>query len=160
MRRDEAQRRNQTLEEFNTWSETHPQGDSFCDEQLAKLGQTQDNFILDARLGWFFIPDSIKVYLDVSIEEAAKRRLADINTPGRAETIVHTLEQIKEHIKKRVESDTTRYKKLYGVSAYDPTKFDIAIDTTEMSPQQVVDAVIGAITKMGIDLPPLNKETN
>ncbi|NCN22588.1 hypothetical protein GW934_03820, partial [Candidatus Falkowbacteria bacterium] len=43
------------------------------DEYQKKLGETEDNFIIEGRTSWYFIPNSLKIYLDVSLEEGAKR---------------------------------------------------------------------------------------
>lgn len=157
MRRDEAQKRNLTIEEFNDWSEKNPEGDKIFDDRMEMMGKTQDNFVIDARLGWYFIPQSIKVFLDVELNEGAKRRFAEINKPGRAEEHQTTLAQVKKILSDRTKHDLVRYGALYGIKEYDKTKFDIVIDTTEMTPQQVVDGILGSIKKMEVENP---KESN
>jgi len=153
MRRDEAAKKGMTIEEFNDWSLKNKVGDKFFDDKQKDMGETQDNFVIDGRLAWYFIPNSIKVFLDVDIDEASRRRFAEINKPGRAEEHAQTFEEVKKIIVDRTKHDLERYTALYGISSYDKTKFDIIIDTTELSPEQVTDAILGSIKKMGYELP-------
>ena len=149
MRRDEASSKNMTLEEFNDWSLKNKMGDKFFDDKQKELGEKQDNFVIDGRLAWYFIPHSIKVFLDVDIDEGARRRFAEINKPGRAEQHLTSLEDVKKVLIDRTKHDLERYGDLYGIKEYDKKKFDIVIDTTQLSPQQVADAILDSIRKMG-----------
>ena len=50
-------------------------GDSTKSE--IEYAKEHDNFIIDARLGWYAVPESFKVYLTIDINEAAKRAFYD-----------------------------------------------------------------------------------
>ena len=153
MRRDEAQRRGMTLEQFNEWSLQNEIGDKYFDDLQKNMGEHDDNFIIDGRLAWYFIPHSIKVYLDVDIDEATRRRFAEINRPGRAEAQLSTIDDVKKTLVDRTAHDLTRYGKIYGITKYDINDFDIAIDTTNLKPEEVADVILSAIQKMGVKLP-------
>jgi cytidylate kinase len=73
IRREKAKERGLTLEEYNKLGETDPSTDLEVDEYQKKLGETQDNFIIEGRTSWHFIPHSFKIFLDVSFEEGARR---------------------------------------------------------------------------------------
>ncbi len=47
--------------------------DRILDERSQALGQTEDQFILDGRLAFHYVPHSFKIFLTVPPEEAAKR---------------------------------------------------------------------------------------
>ncbi len=47
--------------------------DTLLDTRSADLGKNEDNFIIDGRLAFHFIPHSFKLFLTVPPEEAAKR---------------------------------------------------------------------------------------
>ncbi len=158
MWREEAQRRGMTVDDFAAWLATHLEEDKKFDDKQQEMGFTQDNFIIDARMAWFFIPHSIKVFLDVDIDVAAQRRFGQQNDPSRAEKSFASLADVKTELLNRTKADLSRYTALYGVSEYDKTKFDIVIDTTELTPEQVVDAVLGSIKKMGYELPKQTKK--
>src|SRR3989344_6212851 len=46
--------------------------DQVLDSRQKRLGEEEKNFVLDARLGWFFIPQSFKVYLKVDPKVGAQ----------------------------------------------------------------------------------------
>ena len=65
--REIAVKRGITLLELSKLAETDKSIDEELDERQIKLGEEEDNFIIDARLGWHFIPNSIKIFLDVTL---------------------------------------------------------------------------------------------
>ena len=66
--REIAAKRGITLLELSKLAETDRSIDKELDNYQIQLGKDEDNFIIDARLGWHFIPDSIKIFLDVNDE--------------------------------------------------------------------------------------------
>ncbi len=38
-----------------------------------KMNEEQDNFFMNSKAGWFFIPSAFKIYIDVSPDVGAKR---------------------------------------------------------------------------------------
>ena len=71
--REKAQEKGLTLVEYQKMGETDPSIDREIDEYQKKLGETLDNFVIEGRTSWYFIPHSFKIFLDVSPEEGAKR---------------------------------------------------------------------------------------
>lgn len=51
--------------------------DREVDKRQAQLGQVDDNFIIDGRLAFYFIPHSFRVRLVVDSQEAARRIFGD-----------------------------------------------------------------------------------
>ena len=62
---------------FNEYLGEHPEIDQQIEKSAAEYAKDHDNFIIDARLGWYAVPESFKVYLRVDIDEAAKRAFED-----------------------------------------------------------------------------------
>lgn len=56
-------KRGMTLAEYNKLGETDPSTDIEVDEYQKKLGETEDNFIIEGRTSWHFIPHSLKFLL-------------------------------------------------------------------------------------------------
>ena len=82
-----------------------------------------------------------KFYLDASVRERAKRRLAEL----RKQDADATLESVEAEIKERDEKDTTR--------AHSPLRAAedaIIVDTTDKTIDEVVDFIIEAVHKRGI----------
>lgn len=144
IRREIAKRRNMTLAEYNTYGETHPETDIEVDQYQRDLGAQHDNFIIQGRTSYHFIPHSIKIYLDVDLDEGAKRIWKDvkINANIRNEGDPETLEELKQSLIERVQSDTARYDKYYHIDVYDPSNFDIVIDTTNITPDEAVTQIL------------------
>ena len=62
-----------SIDELNAIGEIDPTTDTSVDEYQRTLGKTTDNFIVEGRLSWHFIPHSIKIFLSCDLDEAAKR---------------------------------------------------------------------------------------
>ena len=62
-RRQLAKDRGMTLHELNKIGETESWTDIEADKISEKIGQEENNFVMDAKIGFHFIPQSIKVFL-------------------------------------------------------------------------------------------------
>lgn len=145
-RRMRAKELGMTIEQFNALGEKQDFTDREADEWQKNLGLTEDNFVIDGRLGFHFIPHSIKVFCDVSDAAAAERIYHDQShhRPDRiAQTPVHSAEEQKKLNMHRDDSDVLRYKKIYGIDNYmDPKNFDFIIDTSNITVEQAVDKIL------------------
>lgn len=113
---------------FNEYLNSHPEIDQEIEKSAAKYAEEHDNLIVDARLGWYAIPESFKVYLRVDIDVAAKRAFYD---EKRKETEkFETIEEQKQDMIKRFNSENERFFKLYGVHKEDMSNYDLVVDTT------------------------------
>src|SRR5690606_17762638 len=65
-----------TLGLFNKQAETDPNIDNRIDEQLRALRE-QEDIVIDSRLGFYWIPESFKVYLDINEDLAVARIFND-----------------------------------------------------------------------------------
>lgn len=113
------------------------------DKQLDKWQKSlnkKKNFVINSRLGFYFIPKSIKIFLDVNSNEAARRIYNDRKRKTEKENI--TLAQTKRNIKKRIGSEKQRYKKYYNLNPYLKKNYDFWLDTTKLNIKQVVDKVL------------------
>lgn len=120
--------------------------DTILDNRQINLGKTEDNFIIDGRLAFHFIPNSIKIFLTVDPIEAAWRIFWD---ETRAWTEVHeTIEHAAENIIIRRKSEDERYMKYYGLHIYDMNLYNIVVDTTNKNPDEVYQTVIDRIHEL------------
>lgn len=143
-RRMAAKKRGLTLEEFNMLGESDPSTDKDADDFQKKLGFERDNFIIDGRLGWYFIPHSVKIFLDVNDDVSAERVFNDQNNSSRInQTKTSSVMEQKELSVKRNLSDKKRYEQIYGIKNFiDPKNYDLVIDTSKISITDVVDKII------------------
>lgn len=148
IRRQKASDRGMTLEEYNKLGETDPSTDLEVDEYQKELGEKEDSFIIEGRTSWHFIPHSLKIYLDVDLEEGAKRILKEVqggNDRNLGE--VEGVNDIEKEIKERMRSDNERYEKYFNIDCYDTENFDIVIDTTNLSEMEVFEKVMEEVRK-------------
>ncbi len=139
LRREAAAKRGLTLAEYNKLGETDPSTDIEVDEYQKKLGETEDNFIIEGRTSWHFIPHSLKLYIDVSDEVGAKR-IFMANREGEDKSM-NTYEDVLTSVKERKASDRKRYLQFFGIDTYDLKNYDFVIDTDNMTPEQVFNEV-------------------
>jgi predicted cytidylate kinase len=146
-----AEARGLTIDEFNKLGETEAFTDKDADEYQKKLGETEDNFVIDGRLSWYFIPKSIKIFLNVEPRKAAERIFADrkINDKRSDEPNYQTVEEAETAIKDRLLSDQARYKKWYGIDFLDLSHYDLVLETTPMSAQDALQAVLDFLKSRG-----------
>ena len=145
MRGKMALDRGMTIDELNKLGEKESFTDHDVDEYQKKLGQREDNFVIDARLGFHFIPQSYKVFLTVDEKVAAERIFKAPKRPD--EPVYKSVDDVRKAVRARIESDTLRYKKYYGINYTDRKQYDLVIDTTSFSPEQVADMIIAELKK-------------
>ena len=134
-----AKEKNMSITEFNIYLESHPQIDIQIEKSAAEYAKNNDNLIIDARLGWYAVPHSFKVYLKVDIDVSAKRAF---NDPKRKATeSFNTVEEQKQDIIKRYNLENERYFKLYGIRKDDMSNYDLVIDTTNMTAKETSDKI-------------------
>lgn len=133
-----ADDRGMTLLELSRVAEQSREIDEKLDSWQEALGEADDNFIMDGRVSFLFLPGSVKIFLDADIDVAAKRIFGDMRAQEKENS---TLEATKVNIMRRRESETMRYKKYYNVDYTDKGNYDIWIDTTSISVRQVVDKI-------------------
>lgn len=115
--------------------------DNILDDRQKKLGKTENNFIIDWRLAFYFIPHWLKIFLQVESHEAAKRVFHDETRRTSVESHFD-IEEAAKNIDIRRKSEDERYMKYYGIHIYDMSFYDIVIDTTGKSPERVFDEVM------------------
>ena len=128
------------LSEFTKYVEEHPEIDIEIENSAKKHAETHDNFIIDARLGWYAVPESFKVYLKVHIDEAAKRAFNDEKRKDLEN--YSSIDEHKQALIERTNSENERYLNLYGVDRTDMNNYDLVVDTTDKTPDEVASIII------------------
>ncbi|HLD57434.1 MAG TPA: cytidylate kinase family protein [archaeon] len=139
LQRSIAKKRGITLVELQKLEEKDPSIDKEVDQTQVDLGKQQDNFVIDSRIGWHFIPHSVKIFLKVSDQEAARRIF---NQKREDEKYNKTLEQTLSGIKSRKTSELKRFKEYYNLDYEDVSNYDLVVDTTKINPAQVAQKVL------------------
>ncbi len=135
-----AMERGLTIDQLNEIGMKEEWTDREVDEYQKELGEKEDNLIIESRLGFHFIPESVKIFLDVDLETGA-RRIFENQRPD--EKRKESVKEIMRALKKRIENDRMRYKKYYGIEDFmNRSHYDIVIDTTNLEIEQVVEKIL------------------
>jgi len=136
--REMADERGANIIEFSKMAENDESIDKALDERQEKLGREEDDFIIDARLAYHFIPDSIKIFLDVDPKVGAERVFRQHRKDEKAAAAA----ELQKEIKRRQDFEIKRYKKYYGIDHLDKKNYDLWIDTSRMTPERIVGEII------------------
>lgn len=135
-----AKKYNMDVTSFGKYVQVHPDIDREIENNTKEYVKDHENLIIDARLGFYSVPESFKIYLKVDLEVSAFRAL---NDEKRKDTEnFNTLEEQKEDIKLRYELENKRYKKIYNVDRTNMDNYDLVIDTTDKTIEEVVNTIL------------------
>lgn len=135
-----------TIDELNEIGKKEIWTDKKVDEKIKHLGETKDNLIIDGWCAFHFIPHSFKVFLDVDLRTGVERVMRDQRPDERMPKSVEEAERV---VKKRIEDTRERYRKHYGFDFMDMGSYDLVIDTTKMSPEEVAGRILKAAEASG-----------
>lgn len=139
MVRKVLERRRMTLAEFNEQAANDHALDHEIDEQLRALRE-KDDIVIDSRLGFYWIPESFKVFLELDMDVASARIFKDtIENASRSSEAggAATIAEVSRQVQERVSNERSRYRSLYGIDPYNTDHFDLVINTSRHSPQTV-----------------------
>jgi len=142
IRREIAKSKGMTLEEYNRLGEKKSFTDKPVDAWQKKYGRTKDNTVMEGRLSWYFIPHSVKIFLDVSLPEGARRIWHDSSQLRQHEAKFFSHKSVIASLKRRIASDTRRYRRYYGVDIFNRRHYDLVVRTTNRTPKQVLQVIL------------------
>lgn len=141
-----AHERGLSLAELGAVAEHDGTIDTLLDDYNRSIGQ-MENVVIDSRLGFHFIPESFKVFLNLDPAIAAERILQDKKNNPNRHTESHksfdTRESIMESVASRLSSEKKRYNDMYGIPDHtDRRNFDLVVDTGIASISEVAGKII------------------
>lgn len=107
-------------------------------EEFQKNLKLNDNIILDSRLWFYAQPKAFKILLDVDEKIAGERIFNAKRDTDKNTTKKHAIDEVKE----RNSSDEARYMKLYNIDLRNAENYNLVIDTSERSPEEVVEIIL------------------
>lgn len=144
--REKAREMDMSLVDFCVYVESHPEIDKKIEETTKNIVLNNEQIIVDARLGFYMAPSAFKVYMTSDVEVAAERLLKASKNRGKEEEY-NSIEEVREAITLREETERKRYIKLYGVDIHNLSNYDFVIDTTHLSSSEVAKKIIEAYKK-------------
>jgi len=130
--RDLAEEREISLEELAESLERDQETERDLDRRLIAAGMN-DNVLVEGRtIGWIFPRDveATRIWLTCDLQERLCRVQGREHHPRSAENLL-----------RREASDNRRYRALYGIEPEDFSPFDLVLDTTRLSVDEVVNKI-------------------
>lgn len=141
--RDIAKEKGMTLEEFHKLCDENPETDRQVDGYAVDLSKKYKDLVIEGRTLWYFIPESLKIYLKVSDKEGAKRIFEELkrdNNRNEGNSLDSEPEVLKS-ITERKAKDDKRYLNYYGINIRDEKNYDLVLDTTYFPIEEVFKKV-------------------
>lgn len=137
--RAQAEELGLTLHEYEKNINNNPEKDKEFDQKIEKLGQEKDNLVIDSRLAWYFIPQSIKIKFHCP-DEIRLKRICNRDNVSQEEAEHKTFFRENSHM--------NRYKQTYGLADYTADEnFDFIIETNSLTPEEIVEEILKIINK-------------
>lgn len=125
--------------EMNRRADTDPSIDERIDGIFIDLAKDPQSYVVDSRMAWHFLPASFKVFLKADIEVAVDRILGD---PSRNSEQYEDREEAIRKILARKQSENERFLAKYGADCSRMDNFDLVLDTTRRSPNDVAALIV------------------
>ncbi|MBU0470682.1 MAG: AAA family ATPase [Nanoarchaeota archaeon] len=150
IRRELARKKGMTLQELNEYAKTNPETDVDVDKKAALHARELDKkgkvVIVEGRTQFYFLPESLKLFIKVSEEEGAKRIWKDLQNEStqqeRNEGKIDSFEEMKKRVAERMGEDAERYKKYYGFDHRDESHYDFILDTTDITAEEAAEKAV------------------
>lgn len=128
-----------SIVEFQKYLNEHPELDRQIEKSASEYADSHDNLVIDAKLGWYAVPYSFKIYLKVDIDIAAKRAFND--EKRKESEPFESVEHAKSQILYRYNEENKRWFETYGIRREDMSNYDLVLDTSNLTPEEVKDKV-------------------
>lgn len=134
-----------SVEEFNKQvNEAASRGDRSVDKMIddttTKISEERDNVVFDSRLAWHFAVKSFKVFVITDINESSRRVFHD-SVRANSESY-SSQEECKRALINRQKLETVRYKEIYDIDYYDMSNYNLVIESTDASPQEIANEIL------------------
>ena len=103
------------------------------------IERKDDKLIFDSRMAWHFAENTFKVFLTIDPMVAAERVMK--NQRG-AEERYESVEDACAGLIKRGNVERERFMQIYGVDYFDPNNFNLIVDTTSRTPEEIVNIIV------------------
>lgn len=133
--RKQAEQRCMSLGEFGLLAKSDEGIDSTLDEEQKRIAEEKDNIVLEGRLSGFLVDADLKVWLKAPAGVRAERIAKRENKSVSAAT---------SEILEREQCERERYLKYYNIDIKDLSIYDMVIDSSKWSPEEIGEIVVKA----------------
>ncbi len=141
VQRELARQMNMTTLEMNQLMCSDHKYDNMIDDTTARISRENPdkNIIFDSRLAWHFVEKSFKVFLAVDLNVAAERVMNDNRG---TEEQYSSLEEAKEKLYMRAQTENVRYKDIYNLEYFDYSNYNLVVESTYSSPELIASTIM------------------
>lgn len=127
--------------ELNERLKEDPALDKEIDGTVTKLSieKKDEKLIFDSRMAWHFAENTFKIFLTIDPMEAARRVM---NNQRGAEERYDSIEDACDGLLKRGSVERERFIQIYGVDYFDHNNFNLIVDTTSRTPEEIVNIIM------------------
>ena len=136
-----------TLEELRRLEEKDKSIDKQFDDYQKRLGEKENDFVIESRLGPFFLKNAFKIFLDCDDDVRVKRILSDVKLRDNRKVEFSGKDPAKQIFKRDLD-DQKRYLKYYGFDFLDMRNYDFVLDSSYLTQDEVVDIILDKVKKM------------
>jgi cytidylate kinase len=134
--RKQAEDRCMSLDEFGLLAKQDEDIDRKLDEEQKKIAMEKESLIIEGRLSGFLVDADLKVWLKAPEKVRALRIARREDKPAA---------KAKEETKDREECERERYLKYYNIDTNDLSIYDLVIDSSRWSAEELSEIVTKAI---------------
>lgn len=126
--------------ELNIRMKTDHSLDDKIDETTTRLSRERrdEKLIFDSRMAWHFAENTFKIFLTVDPTVAAERVMANQRD---AEERYTSIEEARDKLVERSRVEQARFMQLYGVDYYDYNNYNLVVDSSARTPEEIVDII-------------------
>ena len=141
--RELAAKHGMDVHEFGAYAEKHPEVDRELDAAMVRKAKRAGDLVLQGRLaGWMthrHEVDAFRIWLQAPLHTRASRISRREGTPYKKALAL---------TRSRDKANRARYAATYGLDLNDLSVYDSVVRTGNLSPDEVVDVIIGQISKV------------
>lgn len=110
-------------------------------KEINKESHPDDEWIVESRMAFHNIPESFSIRL-TTVANVAGERLFNDKTRGKEDSSYKSVDEAIEEREKRRLGENSRYMQIYGVDLTDENNYDLIIDTSYSSVEDIVNVIL------------------
>ncbi len=115
--------------------------DLMIDNKTKQIVNEKDKIVMDSWLAPNFVNDAFCVFLKCDMDERARRRLKH----KRKEESFDSIQETKKNMQKRTKTNRERWIRYYDYDFLDMNNYNLVVDTTNISVEEVVQQIMEKI---------------
>ncbi|PJB72122.1 MAG: cytidylate kinase [Alphaproteobacteria bacterium CG_4_9_14_3_um_filter_47_13] len=124
---------------LNELAETQQEIDREVDGYVKDLNAAPEHLVLDSRMAWYFLKNSMKIRLVIDPDVAVQRIFNDAERARSWNDRFPDMDTAMKEVESRRQSEISRYKALYDVDIGNDANFDLVVNTSHKTRQEVLE---------------------